>query len=64
MSEYFQLICETCNEPYLPVLTTSPDELLYPDYEETAKTAGTHGSESLHQFHEVHGDHKLTTRAA
>lgn len=64
MSEYYQLLCEECKEEFKPLLATSPNELLYPDYEESEKEGGVLNTESLRRFHEHHRHHALTTRTA
>jgi hypothetical protein len=61
---YYQLVCKTCDEIFKPMLATSPDELLYPDYEATAEEAGTMNADSLRSFHERHRECALTTRDA
>ncbi len=54
---YFYLYCETCKERFDPLLATSPDEMLYPDYED--EHGGTNNLESLRSFHEKHRGHSL-----
>jgi hypothetical protein len=57
MLEYYYLYCETCKERFQPLLATSPEELLYPDYEDFH--GGTNNLESLRSFHERHRSHGL-----
>jgi hypothetical protein len=64
MSEYYQLVCKTDGEIFKPLLATSPDELLAPDYELTAEEAGVMNADSLRSFHKRHRECVLTTRDA
>ena len=57
--DYYYLFCETCTERFQPLLSTSPDELLCPDWED--EHAGTNNLESLRRFHEKHHGHRLAS---
>lgn len=69
---YYQLRCADCEELFKPLVATSSEELLYPDFsallEECPCCGGHHcpgGSnnfESLKRFHEAHRRHHLETQ--
>ena len=58
---YYQLRCATCDELFPPLCTTTPDELLRPDYDECAEQAGELNAERLREFHRTHQGHELET---
>lgn len=61
MTTYYQLHCATCDELFKPLVATSPEELLHPDYDNP--DSGGYNlellMESLQTFHEAHGGHAL-----
>lgn len=59
---YYQLVCETHDEEFKPVLATSPEELLAPDYEDAAQESGRLNAERLEEFHQKHSGCALTTK--
>lgn len=41
---YYQLRCVTCNEDFLPFLSTQPGEMLYPSGESECKRCSAHAN--------------------
>lgn len=60
MTTYYILQCETCKEKFLPILATTQNELLYPEYEEVQEQVGTRNADALQDFHDRHRGHTLT----
>jgi len=56
---YYQLRCKTCNELFSPLVATSANELLFPDYEEAEQQAGPANADRLRAFHKAHHGHEF-----
>jgi hypothetical protein len=56
---YYKLRCETCSVDFAPVLATSREELLSPDYDECRESVGFMNTEGLERFHSAHAGHAL-----
>lgn len=54
MTTYYQLRCATCDELFKPLVSTEPNELLNPDYEQSAEQAGESNTDQLRAFHDQH----------
>jgi hypothetical protein len=56
---YYMLKCQTCKIAFRPLLASSPDELLFPDYDEVRDTCGNMNADNLERFHDEHEGHRL-----
>jgi hypothetical protein len=62
--KYFQLCCCRCNMRFAPLVATSTDELLNPDFGEVATSVSRLVSEAFETFYLEHQGHGLEAVAA
>jgi hypothetical protein len=63
-SGYLELFCETCNLAYPPLVATSKEELLRPDWSEVIDAMGEYQADRFHSWFYAHSDHVITARSA
>jgi hypothetical protein len=59
MTTYYQLKCETCNAVFQPLVATSEDELLRPDWDEIRDLIGRTIADLMEIFYNSHSMHGL-----
>lgn len=56
---WLELRCNTCGETFMPLVATTPNELLRPDYDRCKEQAGESNADRLEAFHGEHRGHEL-----